>query len=91
MQDFEKSSLHGFWPLGLNMRFFQPLAHTVSNAFEWSFLNLWFIITIFLLVIAGLATYIYQNYYLPNYEVKDLNGDRIREMMEFRNRQQVRE
>ena len=46
--------------------------------------------TIFLIAISGLATYIYQNYCLPMNEFKDLNGDRMREMMEARNRQQVR-
>ena len=45
---------------------------------------------VILAMIAGLATYIYQNHYLSNYEIKDLNGVRMRKMMEFRNRQQVR-
>ena len=46
---------------------------------------------VILAMIAGLAsTYIYQNHYLPNYEIKDLNGVRMRKMMESRNRQQVR-
>lgn len=45
---------------------------------------------VILAMIAGLATYIYQNHYLSNYEIKDLSGVRMRKMMEFRNRQQVR-
>ena len=45
---------------------------------------------VILAMIAGLATYIYQNHYLSNNEIKDLNGVRMRKMMEFRNRQQVR-
>ena len=45
---------------------------------------------VILAMIAGLATYIYQNHYLSNHEIKDLNGVRMRKMMEFRNRQQVR-
>ena len=44
---------------------------------------------VILAMIAGLATYIYQNHYLSNYEIKDLSGVRMRKMMEFRNRQQV--
>ena len=88
--DFEKPSQHGFWPMGQNITFFQPLGHIIWSAFEWSSSNLWLIMTIFLVAIAGLATYICQKYHLPMNEVKDLNGDRMREMMEARNRQQVR-
>ena len=72
------------------MTIVQPLGHIIWSAFEWSSSNLWLIVTIFLIAIAGLATYICQKYHLPIYEFKDLNGDRMREMMEARNRQQVR-
>ena len=72
------------------MTIVQPLGHIIWSAFEWSSSNLWLIMTIFPIAIAGLATYICQKYHLPIYEFKDLNGDRMREMMEARNRQQVR-
>ena len=90
MQDFEKSSQHGFWPSDLNILFIQPLGNLAWNTFEWSSSNHWWLVIIILAMIAGLATYIYQNHYLSNYEIKDLNGVRMRKMMEFRNRQQVR-
>ena len=90
LQDFEKSSQHGFWPSDLNISFIQPLGNLAWNTFEWSSSNHWWLMIVILAMIAGLATYIYQNHYLPNYEIKDLNGVRMRKMMEFRNRQQVR-
>ena len=83
MQDFEKSSQHGFWPSDLNILFIQPLGNLAWNTFEWSSSNHWWLVIIILAMIAGLATYIYQNHYLSNYEIKDLNGVRMRKMMEF--------
>ena len=90
MQDFEKSSQHGFWPSDLHISFIQPLGNLAWNTFEWSSSNHWWLMIVILAMIAGLATYIYQNHYLSNYEIKDLSGVRMRKMMEFRNRQQVR-
>ena len=91
MQDFEKSSQHGFWPSDLNISFIPPLGNLAWNTFEWSSSNHhWCLMIVILSMIAGLATYIYQNHYLSNYEIKNLNGVRMRKMMEFRNRQQVR-